>query len=132
MNRPFKPLWCVLTMLIATPMVAPNDAVAASQTQGMASWYSVESCKREGTSGITASGEPLVDELMTAAKWDVPFDSLWRVTNLANGREIVVRVNDRGPSRRLKGRVIDLSRGAYRRLAGLETGLTRVRIERVK
>ncbi|MGU3668028.1 RlpA-like double-psi beta-barrel domain-containing protein [Methylobacterium sp. A49B] len=62
----------------------------------------------------------------TAAIWDVPFNTRLRVTHLATGRSIVVRVNDRGPHRRL-GRLIDLSTGSCRALGAC--GLARVRVE---
>jgi len=96
---------------------------------GLASWYDKTSCRREGTSGRTASGELLDDSALTAAMWNVPFGARLRVTNLATGASVVVRVNDRGPGRRAlnRGRIIDLSRAAF---ADLDSGTVRVRIEK--
>ncbi len=74
----------------------------------------------------TANGELFNPMGQTAAIWDVPFNTRMRVTHLATGRSIVVRVNDRGPHRRL-GRLIDLSTGACRALGAC--GLARVRVE---
>ena len=64
---------------------------------------------------------------MTAAHRTLPFGTCVRVTNLANGRRAVVRINDRGP---FKGRrIIDLSYAAARELGMLGTGTARVRLE---
>jgi rare lipoprotein A len=64
---------------------------------------------------------------MTAAHRTARFGTRMRVTNLANGRSVVVRINNRGPFAR--GRVIDLSVSAARALGFVERGLTRVRLE---
>ena len=65
---------------------------------------------------------------MTCAMWDVPFGTQLRVTNLESGRSVVVRVNDRGPNKRL-GRLIDLTQSAFAKIADPARGLTRVRVE---
>jgi rare lipoprotein A len=75
----------------------------------------------------TASGELYDPERLTAAHRTLPFGTRVRVTNLENGRSVVVRINDRGPYG--KGRVIDLSLRAARRLDFVEKGVTRVRLE---
>ncbi len=89
---------------------------------GIASWYGPELAGRP-----TASGEPFNPAAMTAASWSYPFDTLLEVTNLVDGRAVIVRVNDRGPARRLN-RLIDLSQSAFARIADLEQGLVRVRV----
>lgn len=102
--------------------------------KGTASWYDYESCKKEGTNGrFTASGERFFPEDLTCASWDYKFGTMLRITNLRSGRSIIVKVNDRGPSRRLyrKGRLVDLSRGAFRRIADLHFGIIRVKVEEV-
>ena len=76
---------------------------------GLASWYGEEA---NGTR--TASGENFDPEALTAAHPTLPIPSYVRVTNIANGRQIVVRINDRGPYK--PGRIIDLSRAAGDRL----------------
>ena len=91
---------------------------------GMASYYGVGD-KFQGRE--TASGEPLNLEDKTAAHRDLPFGTMVKVTNLANGRNCVVRINDRGPFKR--GRIIDLSPGSARELQMLGVGLTKVKIE---
>lgn len=75
----------------------------------------------------TASGERYRGEELTAAHRTLPFGTLLRVTNLANGRTVVVRVNDRGPFHR--SRILDLSRAAAEQLGMVRRGLARVRLE---
>lgn len=76
---------------------------------GLASWYG-----DEANGNQTAIGENFDPDALTAAHPTLPLPSYVRVTNLANGRQIVVRVNDRGPY--TPGRIIDLSRAAGERL----------------
>ena len=92
---------------------------------GLASWYSYE----EGP--ITANGEKWDPEGLTCASYDYPFNTYLKVTNLDNSKSIVVRVNDRGGYKKL-GRVIDLSQESFRRIAPLEEGLVRVKVEEAK
>lgn len=96
--------------------------------RGQASWYSLES---PGINTRTANNEYFDDRDLTCAIWGVPFDQKIKVTNLDNGRSIIVRVNDRGPHRRFvrRGRIIDLTKAAFHRLSSLENGLIRVSLE---
>ncbi|WP_407524296.1 septal ring lytic transglycosylase RlpA family protein [Methylobacterium oryzisoli] len=95
-------------------------AAAASTAQsGQASWYA--------SGHRTASGERFNPDGLTAAHRSLPFGSRVRVTNTANGRSIVVRINDRGPFS--GGRIIDLSRGSARAIG--MGGVTRVALERI-
>ncbi|HLK11105.1 MAG TPA: septal ring lytic transglycosylase RlpA family protein [Candidatus Binatia bacterium] len=87
----------------------------------MASWYGPGFEHRR-----TASGETFDGGALTAAHTTLPLGSRVRVTNLANGRSVVVRINDRGPF--VPGRSIDLSRAAARRLDMVRTGTARVRV----
>jgi rare lipoprotein A len=89
---------------------------------GTASWYGAAFHGRR-----TASGERFDRHALTAASRSLPFGSRVRVTNLTNGRMVIVRVNDRGPVAR--GRVLDVSYGAARELGMIERGSARVRIE---
>ena len=104
--------------------------ICLADATGTASYYTVASCLQEGTSGITASGEALDDAKLTCAAWGYKFGTRLTVTNLENGRSVVVTVNDRGPSKRLvaKGRIIDLSRGAFATIADLKQGIIRVNV----
>lgn len=87
---------------------------------GLATWYG-----EEAQGNRTAIGEAYDPDAMTAAHPTLPLPSYVRVTNLANGRQIVVRVNDRGPY--TPGRIIDLSRAAGDRLN--ISNNTRVRVD---
>ena len=78
----------------------------------------------------TASGEPYVPAELTAAHPSLPLGSRVRVTNVRNGRSVVVRINDRGPF--AARRVLDLSRAAARRLGMLARGRARVKLELIE
>ena len=89
---------------------------------GIASWYGDEFAGR-----LTANGEIFDPEQVTAAHKTLPMPSVVRVTNLDNGRSLVVRLNDRGPY--VAGRIIDLSRASARLLGFMEQGTARVRVQ---
>ena len=88
---------------------------------GTASWYGAQFNGRP-----TATGERFDMYALTAAHKTLPLPGLVEVTNLANGRRIVVRVNDRGPF--VDGRIIDLSRGSAEALGMLSAGVGQVRV----
>ena len=75
----------------------------------------------------TANGETHDQNALVAAHRSLPFGTRVRVTNEQNGKQVVVRINDRGPFRR--GRIIDVSRAAATQLDMLRSGVVRVRIE---
>jgi peptidoglycan lytic transglycosylase len=77
--------------------------------------------------GRTASGERYDERLLTAAHRSLPFGTRVQVTNLGNGRSVVVTITDRGPFAR--GRIIDVSRRAARRLDFVRDGTARVKLE---
>ena len=89
---------------------------------GIASWYD-----RQSSSDVTAMGTAFHARQMTAASRTLPLPSCVRVTNLKNGRSIVVLVNDRGPF--VSGRIMDMSYGAASRLGMLSRGTTPVHIQ---
>ncbi|MGF1461860.1 MAG: septal ring lytic transglycosylase RlpA family protein [Maricaulaceae bacterium] len=89
---------------------------------GVASWYGPNFAGRP-----TANGERFDPSLNTAAHPTLPLPSYVRVTNLENGREIVTRVNDRGPF--LRNRIIDLSRAAAEALDYINQGVAKVRVQ---
>src|SRR5947207_10531457 len=91
---------------------------------GTASWYGDYFQGK-----ATASGEPYNMYDLTAAHPSLPLGSMVKVTNLRNGRAVVVRVNDRGPI--IPGRIIDLSYSAARVLNFRDKGLQRVRLDLV-
>ncbi len=101
----------------------PMTSDRALKESGLASWYG-----RKFHGRPTASGEPYDMYAMTAAHKTMPLPSYARVRNPANGREVIVRVNDRGPF--ASGRVIDLSYTAALRL-GVLGGVAPVQVERI-
>ena len=95
---------------------------------GKASWYSRKS---PGVNKRTANNEIFNDRGLTGAMWGVSFNRRIKVTNLTNGKSIIVRVNDRGPHSRYirKGRIIDLTKEAFSQLGAPKHGLINVEIE---
>ncbi|AII47560.1 hypothetical protein KR52_08110 [Synechococcus sp. KORDI-52] len=90
--------------------------------QGAASWYGPGFYGRK-----TANGERFRKGTLTAAHRTLPFGTKVRVTNLSNGRSVVVRINDRGPFR--YHRVIDLAHGAASQLRMMQAGEVPVKLE---
>ncbi|GIJ47250.1 hypothetical protein Val02_41360 [Virgisporangium aliadipatigenens] len=76
------------------------------------------------TGSRTANGESFNPDGITAAHKTLPFNTQVRVTNKANGKSVVVRINDRGPF--VSGRCLDLSRGAFKEIASLSAGVLTV------
>ncbi|MEQ8822031.1 MAG: septal ring lytic transglycosylase RlpA family protein [Sumerlaeia bacterium] len=97
-------------------------AGCGTSNKGTASWYADPFTGRP-----TASGERFNPNDLTAAHAHYPFGTRLKVTNLDNGKSVIVRVNDRFPG--TKGRVIDLSKAAFARIAHPDQGLARVRIQ---
>lgn len=89
---------------------------------GKASWYGDKEHNRK-----TASGERFDKNAYTAAHKTLPFGTVVRVTNLENGRDVVVRINDRGPF--IRGRIIDLSYGSAKSVNLIRMGVAKVKIE---
>lgn len=102
----------------------PMTRVQPFHEVGVASWYG-----RRYHAKKTSSGEPYDMYAMTAAHPTLPIPSYARVTNPANGRSVVVRINDRGPF--LGGRAIDLSYAAAYRLGYIGEGSARVEVDAI-
>ena len=106
--------------------VAPVRPRPASKlievVQGAASWYGPGFYGR-----TTANGERFSKGTLTAAHRTLPFGTKVRVTNLSNGRSVVVRINDRGPFK--YHRVIDLAHGAASQLQMMQAGEVPVKLE---
>jgi|GraSoiStandDraft_4_1057263.scaffolds.fasta_scaffold351005_1 rare lipoprotein A len=100
---------------------AERTAAVRSAQSGMASYYGNESGSQ------TASGARFVASAMTAAHRTLPFGTKVRVTNKANGRSVVVTINDRGPF--VRGRIIDLSTGAAGVIGMMGAGVAPVTVE---
>ena len=103
---------------------APLRKLQPYRERGTGSWYG-----RKFQGQRTSSGEPYDMYAMTAAHPVLPIPSYARVTNVANGRSVVVRINDRGPFR--PGRIIDLSYTAAWKLGYANSGSTQVEVEAV-
>jgi len=97
--------------------------------KGIASWYGYETQRKKG-GRMTANGEAFDPEGLNAAHKYLPLPTFVWVTNLENNRRIALRVNDRGPF--VKGRIIDLSAGAAKRLGFYKKGTARVLVETIK
>jgi rare lipoprotein A len=112
--------------IVAKQHIALATATGATETGassfGLASYYS------EGTE--TASGERFDPQELTAAHPNLPFGTRLRVTNLATGQSVVVRVNDRGPF--VPGRIVDVSYSAAQRLGFLDSGTAKVKLDVVQ
>jgi rare lipoprotein A len=114
-NRPYMALGKTYT-----PQLDKNEF----SQEGVASWYGKQFQGKK-----TSSGEPYDMYAMTAAHPTLPIPSYVRVTNLENQKQVIVKVNDRGPFH--GGRVIDLSYTAALKLGYLQKGSTHVRVERI-
>jgi rare lipoprotein A len=106
-------------------VVSPAFAAPADALAGTASWYG-----RHWQGRKTASGTRFDPGRLTAAHRSLPLNTRVRVTNLENAKSVTVLINDRGPY--VRGRVIDLSKAAARRLGMLKEGIAPVRIEVMK
>ena len=96
-----------------------NTIRSPDELNGLASFYT------EGSG--TASGEKLDGHKLTAAHRTLPFGTRVRVTNVANGRSVTVRINDRGPF--VPGRIVDVSYFAAETLGMTGTGVAKVKLE---
>jgi rare lipoprotein A len=108
----------------ALPEPEPLQELAAPApitilSRGRASWYGAKFHGKR-----TSSGEAFDMNALTAAHPTLPFGTKLRVRNQANGREVVVRINDRGPH--VRGRIIDLSKAAASALGFVRAGEARV------
>jgi rare lipoprotein A len=95
---------------------------SAHQETGKASYYADKYQSRQ-----TASGELFDQRANTAAHKTLPFGTRVKVTNVDNGRSVIVRINDRGPF--VRGRIIDLSKSAFSAIANTRAGVVRVVVE---
>lgn len=102
-----------------------------------ASWYSIESLKREGTykysKGVMANGKEFKDEAFTCATRLYPLGTYLKITNQRNGKSVIVKVTDR-VGKRFAEKRIDLTPTAFKVLAGsqgLEVGLLPVKVEKL-
>lgn len=104
----------------------PGPSQAKGCTMVRASFYGLETC-RKGKPCLTANGEKFNPNALTAAHKTLPFNTKLRVTY--KGKSVVVRTNDRGPW--IKGRTLDLSIGAAKRIGLVNVGVALVCLERL-
>lgn len=132
--------WAALAIALCALALAPGQSVRADSSsssplasaigrgladlvqEGVVSWYGAAFHDRK-----TASGEPFDSGALTMAHPSLPFGTKVKVTNLRNGRSVVVRVNDRGPF--VGTRIADLSQAAATEIGMMRRGVARARIE---
>lgn len=107
--------------IINDRLYSPLPSAEGYEEVGMASWYGSDFHGR-----FTSNGETYDMHAISAAHKLLPMHTMLLVKNLDNGREIVVRVNDRGPF--VKGRIIDLSYGAAQQIGLVRSGTARVKV----
>jgi rare lipoprotein A len=110
-----------------------TDAAVKKHSKGHIGYVSWYDCRKPGECSknkITASGARFNPNGHTAASKTLPFGTKLRITNPKNGKSVIVTVNDRGPY--VRGRELDLSRGAASAIGILHSGVAKVIIERVK
>lgn len=113
------PLMLSLAFLAAFGVMASTASTGLAKTMcGTASWYKM--------GHTTANGEKYNPDGLTAAHKSLPFGTRVTVKNLRNGRSVNVRINDRGPF--VDGRIIDVSRGAARKLGMIGSGVAPVQV----
>jgi len=99
-----------------------TTAFTDPELQGLASWYGGKFHGR-----LTSSGEVFDTNELTAAHRTLPFGTMVRVTNLDNGKAVIVKINDRGPF--VEGRIIDLSMAAAEEIGSVGQGVARVSLQ---
>lgn len=116
-----KPVFYI-TLNLALLCLSP---CSAQKQHGKASFYS-----KRATGARTASGEKIHHDSLTCAHRFYPFGTHLKVTNLSNGKSVIVKVIDRGPFGR--GRIIDLSWGAAKEIGMLSQGVASVKVEMIE
>jgi rare lipoprotein A len=124
-------LWCCVFIFAVAP-VGHAELVQKSQQQGFASWYGEEHRGR-----LMANGRKFDPDKFTAASWFYPLGTRVRVTISSphfESRSVMVTITDRGPAKDLvqQGRVIDLGRAAFQKIAHPDLGLVAVVVEPVR
>lgn len=116
-------VWLSLVMTGCSAAPLKNDASRVGYKEtGKASFYAMKYQSRK-----TASGELFDQSANTAAHKKLPFGTKVKVTNVKNGKSVIVRINDRGPF--VTGRIIDLSRSAFSSIGDTSAGVIDVNIE---
>jgi rare lipoprotein A len=112
----------ILVLILSFFFPLSSDSLENFPQYGKASWYGGRFHGRK-----TASGERFNKHGYTGAHRKLPFGTIIRVTNLRNGKEVYIKVNDRGPF--VKGRMLDISRAAAEAIGSINRGVMRVKVE---
>lgn len=115
----------ILIQLGCSSIPTTSHKDAGHTESGKASFYAMKFQSRK-----TANGERFNQQSYTAAHNKLPFGTKIKVTNIKNGKSVIVRINDRGPF--IAGRILDLSRSAFSRIGHLNSGILDVRIKIVQ
>lgn len=113
--------FCICCLFAVVQPVVAQSTNGFTQ-QGKASYYATKFHGRK-----TANGEIYRNDALTAAHPKLPFHTMVRVTNVSNGKSVVVRVNDRGPH--TKARIVDVSHAAAKEIDMIRAGIATVRLE---
>jgi peptidoglycan lytic transglycosylase len=113
-----------------SPTKKPSTSKTPGATGGAVTGTGTCKASYYATGSRTANGESFDPDGLTAAHKELPFNTRVRVTNLANGKSVVVRINDRGPF--VSGRCLDLARGAFVTIASVSAGVINARYEVLK
>ena len=125
-NNNFIYFYILLTVLLLSCSSSPRYS-SSDIYYGVSSFYGLN----DGFDGeLTANGEIYDKDGLSAAHKTLPLNSIIEVTNLANGKSVRLRVNDRGPY--IDGRILDCSYGAAKKLDFVSDGTTSVRIKIIK
>jgi len=112
-----------LTLSGCSGLARRVDTAGPGYTEtGKASFYAMKFQSRP-----TASGELFDQSASTAAHRKLPFGTKVKITNVRNGKSVIVRINDRGPF--VRGRIIDLSRSAFSQIGNTSAGVIDVKLE---
>jgi rare lipoprotein A len=120
----FLAFCCIMTGCTTVQLGVGSSWIGFSES-GLASYYADKHQNRK-----TANGELYKHNLKTAAHKKLPFGSNVKVTNMSNGKSVMVKINDRGPF--VKGRIIDLSKSAFSSIGSMSSGLINVKIEVIR
>ncbi|MCR5046618.1 MAG: septal ring lytic transglycosylase RlpA family protein [Treponema sp.] len=112
----------IVALSFLTVEAFASNSISLYKSSAVASYYADKYHGRK-----TSNGETFNMYDMTAAHKTLPFNTKVKVTNLANGKSVVVRINDRGPF--IKGREIDLSKGAAVKIGMIKSGTAKVSLE---
>ncbi len=118
----------LISAAVLSTAIASAQPASRNQTDegtGLCSYYA-----KMHNGKTTAGGEKFDNSAMTAAHRRLPMGTKLKVTNLANGKSVIVKVNDRGPF--VKGRTLSVTRRAAEELDFVKRGVARVKFERVE